>query len=554
MNEFIELRSIIQLVLRRWWLIILGGIIAGGLGYLLSTLQTPVYQATTTLIVGRSIQSTAADVNYWSDIQTGQQLAVLYADIARRQPVLQGVRDALLLTMPWQQLREMVRVEPLQNTQLLEVRVEASDAKQAQLIADEVAQQLLLQSPTNTEASANVEAMQFARERMKALRKKIEDGQKRMEVLESSLIASTSDASARDLQDEILVLDGMVTRWESNYAQLINSTQRRDAVNDLTIIEPAQTPGTPIRPRVQINTIVAAVLGISAALGLIFLLEFLNSKIRTPEEVLRVTQLPLLGVIGLLQGRNLKEVFLPNQRGASAVSEGYRFLRSKLLFAQPQNDGLTLLVTSPERSDGKSVLVANLATVFAEAGYRTIVVDANLRQPAQHTIFQLQNQGGLARLLQMREGDYTFQLQSTLVPNLQVLTSGTLPANPSELLSSQRMKQILLALKTKADVILCDAPEALTVADATILSHLVDGVLVVIKAKQTHTETTKQLLANLQAAHANLVGTILNQFTAKDGVWRVAQNPKIKIAPPTEQGESTENTAKVLFTTSTQNS
>lgn len=554
MNEFIELRSIIQLVLRRWWLIILGGIIAGGLGYLLSTLQTPVYQATTTLIVGRSIQSTAADVNYWSDIQTGQQLAVLYADIARRQPVLQGVRDALLLTMPWQQLREMVRVEPLQNTQLLEVRVEASDAKQAQLIADEVAQQLLLQSPTNTEASANVEAMQFARERMKALRKKIEDGQKRMEVLESSLIASTSDASARDLQDEILVLDGMVTRWESNYAQLINSTQRRDAVNDLTIIEPAQTPGTPIRPRVQINTIVAAVLGISAALGLIFLLEFLNSKIRTPEEVLRVTQLPLLGVIGMLQGRNLKELFLPNQRGASAVSEGYRFLRSKLLFAQPQNDGLTLLVTSPERSDGKSVLVANLATVFAEAGYRTIVVDANLRQPAQHTIFQLQNQGGLARLLQMREGDYTFQLQSTLVPNLQVLTSGTLPANPSELLSSQRMKQILLALKTKADVILCDAPEALTVADATILSHLVDGVLVVIKAKQTHTETTKQLLANLQAAHANLVGTILNQFTAKDGVWRVAQNPKVKITPLTEQGESTENTAKVLFTTSTQNS
>jgi len=521
MNDFIELRLIMQLILRRWWLVLIGVIGAAFLGYTLSTLQTPVYQSATTLIVGRSIQPTAANVNYWSDIQTELQLAVLYADIGRRQPVLQGVVDQLGLDISWQQLREQVRIEPLQSTQLLEVRVEASDPEQSRLIADTLAHQLILESPTNRDSVAAMEATEFAQERLSTLRNKIDDGQQQIETLEATLVNTTDAATVSAIQEEIATLDTVVSRWESNYAQLLNSTGQSQAVNDLTIIEPAQTPSVPILPRILLNTIIAGILGGFVMLGLIFLLEFLNNRIRTPEELIRYTHLSLLGVIGTLRGKKLPDLLLFNQGANAPIAEGYRFLRSKLQLGAPQSNSTTFLITSAERGDGKSVLVANLAMVCAEAGYRTIVVDGNLRQPVQHTIFQLPNKAGLTNLLQRAELNTIHALQNTLNPNLKILTSGSLPPNPSELLSSQRMHQVLSDLKEVADIVLCDSPEALTVADATILSNRVDGVLVVVKAKQTQIETTKQLMVNLQDAHANLIGVVFNQFQAPGNIWHL---------------------------------
>jgi capsular exopolysaccharide synthesis family protein len=156
-------------------------------------------------------------------------------------------------------------------------------------------------------------------------------------------------------------------------------------------------------------------------------------------------------------------------------------------------------------------MVANLGIIMAQAGYRTIIVDADLRQPAQHHLFHLANSRGLVEAIRSPELDLSSQLTDTQIRNLQVLTSGEVPLNPAELLGSQGMRQVLASLSQMADVVICDSPPALGLSDTVILANRVDGVLLVIEAGRTHLDAARRAISNLQQANANLIGVILNR-------------------------------------------
>lgn len=204
----------------------------------------------------------------------------------------------------------------------------------------------------------------------------------------------------------------------------------------------------------------------------------------------------------------------------SPVSEAYRTLRTNILFASLDNPLNTLLITSTDPGEGKSTTLANLAVVMAQAGNRVMVVDCDLRRPSLHRIFGVKNTAGLTTM--MVEGQAMSQppIQDTGVPNLSIITSGPLPPNPSELLGSRRMAEVLAQLKSQADVILLDSPPIIAVADAAILASKVDGVILVVQAYKTKRDFARKAKAILEKANANLLGVVLNNVKMDVSFYR----------------------------------
>jgi capsular exopolysaccharide synthesis family protein len=193
----------------------------------------------------------------------------------------------------------------------------------------------------------------------------------------------------------------------------------------------------------------------------------------------------------------------------SPVAEAYRALRTNIQFSSLDTPLRTLLVTSAGPDEGKSTTLANLAIVIAEGGTRVLAVDCDLRRASLHTLFDLDNSRGLTSLF-LNDAGETLPLQDTAVPNLQVLTSGPLPPNPSELLGSRQMTRVLETLRDAAELVLFDAPPVVAVTDAALLAPRVDGVLLVVDAGATRRDTARRARAQLEKVNARLLGVVLN--------------------------------------------
>ena len=194
----------------------------------------------------------------------------------------------------------------------------------------------------------------------------------------------------------------------------------------------------------------------------------------------------------------------------SPAAEAFRTLRTNIYFSSLDRSIHTLLVTSAAPSEGKSTTLANLAVAMAQGDKKTILVDTDLRRPTLHTIFGLGNESGLISLLIDAKGPIEPALKDVGVPNLQVLTSGPLPPNPAEVLGSQRMLEVIAALKDRADIVLFDAPPVVAVTDATVLGTRVDGVLLVINAGHTRREHAKRAKEQLEKLNIRVIGAVLN--------------------------------------------
>lgn len=529
-NEFVELRSVATAIRRRWWLVLLSAVAAGVVGYFVSINQTPVYKATTSLLVGSSIQSAAVNRN---DLQASEQLAATYADLTRRQPVLQRAIDELEIDMSWGQLRGRVTTDVPGGTHLLEVQVEAKSPEEAELLAGAIARQLILLSPSgDLSVIEQLEDESFVQERVDELKAKIEAGQANLEEMENRFLTTSDNEIMVQLESRINTLQTMIGRWEDNYAQLRKSIQAADGTNNLAVLEPAQASSKPVRPVVKLNTMIAVLLGLSLALGLIFLMEFLDDTLKSPNDLGRTLGLPTLGAIDQIKSKEPRDALMVNHDPFSAVYEDYRLLRTKIQFMAVDHPGRSVVVTSAGRSEGKSLTVANLGIVMAQAGQKTVIVDANLRQPKIHELFQLSNREGLTHLLHGQDQDFDRYLCPTLVPNLRILPSGAVPSNPSELLGSDRMTDLLAKLGSIADVVICDSTEAVTVADVSVLSNKVDGVLLVIDSGQTDRNTALQAVANLRDANANVLGGVLNRIRSRG---RVTLQTKMESGGPASQ-------------------
>jgi capsular exopolysaccharide synthesis family protein len=194
----------------------------------------------------------------------------------------------------------------------------------------------------------------------------------------------------------------------------------------------------------------------------------------------------------------------------SPVSEAYRTLRTNLDFSSLDKPIKTMLITSAGPEEGKSTVLANLAVTTAQTGWKVILVDCDLRRPTLHNLFNLKNDVGLTTMVVDDAAMESPPLKDTGVEGLQLVSSGPLPPNPSELLGSRRMEEIIAALLKRADVVLFDAPPVVAVTDAAVLATKVDGVLLVINAGGTKRDYARTAKARLEKVNANLLGAVLN--------------------------------------------
>ncbi len=202
----------------------------------------------------------------------------------------------------------------------------------------------------------------------------------------------------------------------------------------------------------------------------------------------------------------------------SPVGEAYRSLRTNLAFARAHEPLKTIVLSSPGPADGKSTTVANLAITFAQQGQRTLLIDADLRRAVLDKLFSVPREPGLTDVLVGRAA-LMQAVNKTAIENLHVLGSGPFPPNPSELLGSQAMREVLRAARDEFDVVLLDSPPLLAVTDAAVLSTMVDGAILVVRTGSTPRTSVRRAISQLETVHGRLVGTVLNDVDFRAGLY-----------------------------------
>jgi capsular exopolysaccharide synthesis family protein len=285
--------------------------------------------------------------------------------------------------------------------------------------------------------------------------------------------------------------------------------------NNVSKLDAAMNPGGPLRPRVRNNIMMGALLGLLGGIVLAFFLEYLDSTISSQEELERLLRIPMLGVLPTIKagnGADVSERDLYSMRmPKSAVAECCRIIRTNLNFLASERPQKAILVTSSGPQEGKTTTLVNLGLSLAQGGKRVLLVDTDLRRPRLHRSFKLSNDVGLTTLI-AEGGALASAVQKTEVPNLFILTSGPVPPNPAELLQTERFKQILAEIESSYDRILFDSPPVGVVSDALVLSSMVNGVLLVLKAFHTDRRMSQHSIKVLRDVKANVLGGVLNNI------------------------------------------
>lgn len=515
-----ELKQYIAPLLKWWWLIAVATIVAGGASYYAVSQQPLTYEARAKLLIGRFLD----DPNPSNiEFSVSQQLAASYTDIANTRPVREQTMSALGMTS----LPPYV-VRPLATTQLIEIVVTDTSPDRAQAVANELANQLILQSPT-APLPEEQERQAFIAEQLANLQTNIHETEDEIAAKREELQELVSALDINEAQNQINALQNKLNTLQSNYAALLDNTEA-GATNTVRVVEPASVPGVPVGPNIEVTVLTAAAFGFVLASAAGYFLEYLDDTIKTSDQAERITKLPTLASIGRIKRRENKIKPISLDKPHSPISEAFRVLRLSIQYTQVDKQNRIFLVISPNPGDGKSVVAANLAVVLAKAGHNVLLIDGDLRRPTLHKTFGLKNNYGFTSLLlqidstqtqdqQNNEALVEEMVQVTAEPGLSVLTSGLVPPYPSELLSSLKMKVILNTFRKKYEYIIFDSSPALAVTDPLILSTLADSVLLIINAKKTRQNELKQVVKRLHEVDANLLGVVMNRLPQSKKVY-----------------------------------
>ena len=489
-------------LLRQWaWLLVLAVVLTGGAAFLVSRNMSPVYQASTIIMIDQAPDSRLSE---YQAVLTSQSLLSTYARMLTARPVLEEVILRLGIPEDVEELSKNLSIQPVRDTQLIQLEVENSDPRLAAQIANTIVEVF-------TEYNTSLQEARYAKSKQ-GLEAQIDPLDQQIQIMNEAL-AALEDTPENQAEREHLTT--VLSQYRQTYAFLVQSfedirVREAQATTEIVQIEQAVPPQDPARPRVLVNTLLAAVVGFILAIGTIFLIEALDDTIKSPEEINWLYGLPVLGFIKAHQTVDGGPVTL--EQPQSPVTESFRSLRTNIQYASVDNPIRTLLITSASSDVGKTTISTNLAIVMAQGDRQVVLVDSDLRCPKVHQILHLQNREGLSGLFVQKDIELDDALQQSQIPELHIMTSGGIPPNPSELLSSEKMSAILERAHDLADIVVIDSAPILSATDTSVMSRYADGVLIVIKPGVSKRSSVKHALEQLKHVDAKILGVVFNGF------------------------------------------
>lgn len=493
----IDLKKYLYLVWQWSWLIVLCTLLAALAAFIISQRMTPVYQATTTVLV--DVPSTGT--SEVAALQASERLSRTYSEMMTNKTLLRETIDTLGMQMEPGRLAGMITVRSLPNTQLIEVQVESTNPQAAATIANTLV------------AIFSNEVRDLQSSRFDLSRTSIEAQLGEVEAQINETNAQLLGEAQGDARDRLEI---KLAQQQQVYATLLGSYEQirlseAQSISTVVIYDPANVPENPVRPRPLMNTAIAGLTGFLLVTGGIFAFDALDDTLKTPDEIKEYLELPVLGIIDAFP-QDDGNALIAAKKPRSPVTEEFRTLRTNVQFASIDRELKSFLVTSSEPTEGKTTIAANLAVVFAQSGRDTLLIDADLRRPEVHNRFDIGNHAGLTSLFfnpidnpHDHLGDH---LQNPF-ESLRVLTTGKLPPNPSEILASSKMKRIVEKIKNETEMLIIDTPPVLAVTDAVVLSPLVDGVLLVVAPGKTKITAARNTIEQLKRSQAKILGVVI---------------------------------------------
>jgi capsular exopolysaccharide synthesis family protein len=482
---------------RRWlWLVVLIVAGAGAASYGISAQLPRVYESTSRLLVVPG--QVGAGAQSYDDTLSAERLARTYTELLKSRRVIEASVAALGLGLSYEAAVPMIDARPVVNTQLIQVSVRANGPEAAARFTDQL-------TSTFIQRLAAIQTDRFAANE--------EFVQQQVDQLSAELTNRTRDVDELRGQPANPQRDSDLARAQVALSRVQQSyqtaTQRAEDLRlakirsdpSVVVIDAADLPATAISPRVAQNVLLGAIAGLLVAVGIAFTLEHFDDRVHSPERVAQVTGLHTLTSIGVHR----------NGRDGSELAEAFRTLRTNLMFGAVSRSLRTLLITSAETGDGRTSTAASLAIAIAQAGSRVLLVDADFRRPSLHEVFGVSNQSGLSSLIADDDLIAGHAVVPTGINGVQLLASGPLPADPSDLLASQRMRRRLQELTEVADLVIVDSPPVWPVSDASVLASWVDGTLIVLNARRARAQRVKEAVTCLNDTGAQLLGVVLNQ-------------------------------------------
>lgn len=498
---------------RWWWLLLLAPLVAGLVAFFQVNRQQDLYSASSTVEINPPSMGTDQFTYYDSSI------VATYRELITTDGVLQPVIDQLDLPLSVDQLRAKITTEPIANTRLMRISVSDPNPETAAVLANTIAEQFAVFSEARTkELTGPYRA---------ALEQQVDETKVSITTTQKQIdnLVQNEDVSSPDVAAQIELLRTQLTDLQTTYQGLLLSANQMDlqeagAQTGVVVVQQASAPGAPYAPNVRLYTLLALLAGLCIGIGAVFLLEYLDNttKIDTPYNEL--IGAPLMTTIPIVTSMEKlpHQLFILDQP-MSPEAESMRLLRANVEFAIASSDVKTLAVTSAGPEEGKSTVVANLAVAMAQAGYRVVVIDADMRRPAQQEAFNLSNDRGLSTLLARPDVAWQSVARTNSDLNLRVITSGPIPPNPGDLLKSPRFEALLETLSNEFDMVVIDTPPALAVSDALVVADVARDVLLVSRANETRVDRLQAAVSALPET-ARVVGVALNyQKRSKTGSY-----------------------------------
>ncbi len=476
---------------------------------------------------------------------------------------------------------DQLSIEPVRNSKLVNANFESEDPVKAARIINTFAR-MYIQQDLDNKSSASRQAVGWLEEQLAGIKKKLETAEDRLNdyIQENKIVSiptmkqeseglletlkreqakietDIQESSRRYKQmhpkmmgldselgsirekikietDRLLSLSQKMGQYnvlkrevESNkelYESLLKRAKETSVSEELQtsnirVVDPAEVPKVPIRPKKIQNIMLACILGLLLGFSVAFALEYFDSTVKNAEDIELYVKLPFLGYVPSLKkeascSKDADLVCYAKQ--ATTIAEAFRSIRTSIIFSSPEERPLkSILITSTIPEEGKTTNAINLAIVFAQKNEQVVLIEADMRKHRIAETFDLDNDEGLSSYLTGASSNGNI-VKKTAVPNLSIISAGPTPPNPAELLTSAKTKELIEGLKGKFDRIIIDAPPVLTVADTSIIANLADGVVQVIRAGVVNLEPILRTKQRLLEARARILGVILNDVEVK---------------------------------------